>query len=331
MAPQTRYARNGDVSIAYETFGDLDSGEPLLLIMGLDFQMVWWPEAFCDQLVAAGFAVVRFDNRDTGLSTHFDSPTKQSPWRALLGATKPAYTSSDMLNDAAAVLDAVGWTSAHVMGGSMGAALAQAMALLHPHRVRSLISCMGLPATAGPLRTLTYLRFGIFPTLMTLKPATTRDEEIHNLVTIYRAIASPGFPFPEDWAREVAGISYDRGPRDPRTTQRHLAAGRAVRLPPLSTITAPTLVISGEDDPLVKAAGGRDTARQIPGSTFVSYPGMGHNLPQELWPELITRIRTTGSHEIPTRDAGATHCSSFQLASASEDEDLHGLVQGGGP
>jgi pimeloyl-ACP methyl ester carboxylesterase len=307
MTPQIRYARNGEVSIAYETFGDLGSGEPLLLIMGLDFQMVWWPDAFCEQLVAAGFAVVRFDNRDTGLSTHFASPSTQNPWRAFVGATKPVYTGYDMLRDALAVMDAVGWSSAHVMGASMGAALGQAMALLCPDRVRSLISCMGGPVTAGPLRFLTsYLKFGMFWKLRgSLKPATNREEEIHNLVAIFRALASPGFPLPEEWVREVAGISYDRCPRDPRTTQRHVAAGRAVKnLPPLSTITAPTLVISGEDDPVVKVAAGRDTARQIPGATFVSYPGMGHNLPAELWPDMIAHIRTvTAAHRdgSPTR------------------------------
>jgi pimeloyl-ACP methyl ester carboxylesterase len=129
------------------------------------------------------------------------------------------------------------------------------MALVHPDRVRSLISCMGLPATASPLRSLTYLKFGIFPKLMRLKPATSRDEEVDNLVAIFRAIASPGFPFPQEWACEVAGRSYDRSPRDPRSTQRQLAAGRDHKLPPLPGITAPTLVISGADDPLVKVTG----------------------------------------------------------------------------
>jgi pimeloyl-ACP methyl ester carboxylesterase len=117
MSSQIRYAHNGAVSIAYETFGDTAGGIPLLLIMGLDFQMVWWPDAFCRRLVDRGFAVVRFDNRDTGLSTHFTSAAKQNPWRAQLGLTKPAYTSLDMLDDAVAVMDAVGWPSAHVMGG----------------------------------------------------------------------------------------------------------------------------------------------------------------------------------------------------------------------
>ena len=290
MPPTTQYAHNGAVSIAYESFGNLAAGEPLLLITGLDFQMVWWPDRLCERLAERGFAVIRFDNRDSGLSTHFDSPSKESPWRAQLGLAKPAYSALDMLGDAIAVLDAAGWKSAHVMGGSMGAGLAQAMALVHPQRVRSLISCMGLPADAGPVRSMTYIKFGVFLKLRKIKPAASRAGEIDNLVAIYRAIASPGFPFPEQWAREVAEISYDRSPRDPKAMQRQLAAGRAQKLPPLSAITAPTLVISGAADPLIKVSGGRDTARRISGATFVSYPGVGHNLPEEIWPDVIERI-----------------------------------------
>jgi pimeloyl-ACP methyl ester carboxylesterase len=291
MAPQTQYARNGKVSIAFEVFGDPAEGQPLLLIMGLDFQMVWWPDAFCERLVACGFGVVRFDNRDTGLSTHFSSTARHNPWRALWGRTKPAYTALDMVDDALAVMDAVGWASANVMGGSMGAALAQAMALVHPERVRSLISCMGLPLDAGPLRTMSYIRFGLFPRLMRIKPGTTRERQIDSLVAIYRAIASPGCPFPEEWARQAATISHDRSPRDPTSTQRQLAAGRAQKFPPLSSITVPTLVIAGRDDPLLKLRGAADTAARIPHARFVSYSGMGHNLPEQLWPEVIDEIR----------------------------------------
>lgn len=290
MPPQTRYARNGDVSIAYETFGDLTAGVPLLGIMGLDFQMVWWPDAFCAMLADRGFAVARFDNRDTGLSAHFSSGQRQSPWRALLGGTKPAYTTLDMLSDALAVMDALGWKDANVMGGSMGGALAQALAIYHPDRVRSVISCMSVPADASPLRLMSYLKFGIFQQFRRLKADDTRESQIELLVSIYRAIASPGFPFPERWARETAAISHDRSPRDPTSAQRQLAAGRAQKIPPLSRVTAPTLVISGEADPLIKLKGGRDTAARIPGARFVSYPGMGHNLPEELWPQVIDEI-----------------------------------------
>jgi pimeloyl-ACP methyl ester carboxylesterase len=299
MPPETRYARNGDVSIAYETFGDVVSGVPLLLITGLDFQMVWWPDAFCEQLAACGFGVARFDNRDSGLSTHFSSARRQSPWSALMGLSKPAYTTLDMLDDALAVIDALAWPNANVMGGSMGAGLAQALALIHPTRVRALVSCMGIPADASPLRSLTYIKFPVFLKLRKLGTPSDREGEIELLVSVFRAIASPGFPFPEDWARATAAISHDRSPRDPTSTQRQLAAGRAQKLPPLSHITAPTLVISGRHDPLIKTKGGRDTARRIPGAQFVSYSGMGHNLPEELWPDVIEKISSIAGLKSP--------------------------------
>lgn len=302
----TRYATHHDVAIAYETFGDLTTGEPLLLIMGLDFQMVWYPDAFCEQLVDAGFAVVRFDNRDTGLSTHFASPRQQSPWRALLGGTKPVYTGTDMLDDVEAVLDAVGWESAHLLGSSMGAGMAQAMALLRPARVRSLTSCSGIPVTTSALRRLTYVRFGIFRELARLGEPTSRDEAVDVLVAIWRALSSPAHPFPEDWAREVAALSHDRAPRDPRTTQRQLAAMSGVRLPALSTVHVPTLVLAGEDDPIVRPTASRDTARQIPGATLRIFPGMGHTLPEALWPEVVAQVRDLAGRAGAARPAGAS-------------------------
>jgi pimeloyl-ACP methyl ester carboxylesterase len=290
MAPGTQYTTNGDVRIAYETFGDLATGEPLLLVMGLDFQMVWWPDGLCEMFADRGFAVVRFDNRDTGLSTHFESPRRQNPFRALLGGTKPVYTGADMLADALAVMDAVGWQRANVLGGSMGAGLAQGLAVQHPDRVKTLTSVMGLPVDSGSLKTLSYIRFGVFNRLRKIKPPQTPEQGVDNLVEIYRAIASPGYPFPEQWVRRTAEISEQRAPRDPKTTQRQLAAGRAQKSPPISGITAPTLVISGADDPLIKPVAGRDTAAKIPGARFVSYPGMGHNLPEELWPEVVDLV-----------------------------------------
>ncbi|GAB3674259.1 alpha/beta fold hydrolase [Angustibacter aerolatus] len=290
-----RYAENGDVRIAYEAFGDLSAGEPLLLVMGLDFQMVWWPDELVDRLVRAGFAVVRFDNRDTGLSTHFDPVRRPNPWKALLGRVPPTYTARDMLDDALAVVDAVGWSSAHVMGGSMGAGLAQALAMEEPQRVRSLISVAGLPVDSGPLRTLRYIRPGVFRTLGGIRPGPSDDEQVEALVAIYRAIASPGYPFPEAWAREAARTSHRRSPRDPSTTQRQLAAGRAHDYPRLEGITAPTVVIAGRDDPLIRWQGGRDTAARIPGARFVLHPGMGHAVPPELFDDVVDEVRRVSS------------------------------------
>ena len=290
MPVETRYAHNKDVTVAYETFGDLATGEPLLLITGLDFQMVWWPDAFCEQLVGRGFAVVRFDNRDSGLSTKFGSAKKENPFLALLGRTKPSYTTLDMLDDAIAVMDEVGWKSANVMGVSLGAALAQALALYHPDRVRTLVCGAGIPADVSGASAMRYIKFGVFLRLRKIKPGTTREEDIDNLVEIFRAVGSPGYPFPEDWARSVATVSHDRSSWDPMSTQRQLAAGRAQKIPAISGISVPTLVFCGEDDPLIKPKGSKDIATRIPGATLVTYPGMGHALPEELWPDIVARV-----------------------------------------
>ncbi|WP_250034385.1 alpha/beta fold hydrolase [Paractinoplanes maris] len=280
------YAVNKDARIAYETFGT--GGEPLLLVLGIDYQMVWWPDAFCERLVEAGYHVARYDNRDTGLSTHYPPPADGHPWRALLGRTPPLYTMADMIDDGLAVMDALGWDSAHVLGGA--SAYAQGLVLLHPERVSGLTLCMSFPATARALQILRYLKFGVFREFRKLPKATTPEQEIDNLIAIYRAQSSPGYPFPEEWVREAATLSHNRAPRDPRTTQRHLAAGRAVKLPPLSTITAPTLVVSGAEDQLIKPSGGRDLAAQIPGAEFVVYPGVGHDLPEGIWDDVIARM-----------------------------------------
>lgn len=140
------YASNGGVKIAYQTLGPAD-GEPLLLIMGLTYQMIWWPDGFCRELTAQGFAVARFDNRDCGLSTHLTSPPRGIA-ATLLGRGAPAYRIQDMADDVIAVLDALGWDSAHLLGESLGATIAQATAIRHPARVRSLVCAMA----TGPLR-----------------------------------------------------------------------------------------------------------------------------------------------------------------------------------
>jgi pimeloyl-ACP methyl ester carboxylesterase len=299
-----RYANNDAVHIAYETFGDLTEGTPLLLIMGLDFQMVWWPDELIHRFVDAGFAVVRFDNRDTGLSTHFDPVAKPNPWKALLGRTPAAYTGRDMLDDALAVMNAVGWDSAHVMGGSMGAGLAQGLAMENPDRVRSLTSCMGLPVDSRPLKTLTYIRPAVFRTLLGIKPGPSENQQVDALVEIYRAISSPGYQFPEEQVRAAAIISQRRHPRDPSTTQRQLAAGRAHNYPGLETITAPTLVISGRDDPLIRWQAGRDTAARITGAKFVVYPGMGHSIPAELYGSIVNEVSRLADPTAPSEPDG---------------------------
>jgi pimeloyl-ACP methyl ester carboxylesterase len=286
-----RSARNGDVEIAYETFGSPGS-EPLLLIMGLDFQMIYWPDDFCRALSERGFHVARFDNRDAGLSTHFSSAVRENPFAVLFrGSRRPAYTGSDMVNDGLAVMDALGWSSAHVCGASMGCGLALATAVLHPERVRSLTTVMGGPP--GKLNLLRYVKFGVFPRFARIKNPKTDEGAVATLIEMIRLLSSSGH-FDEDWARSVAELSHRRSPRDPSTTQRQTAAGLNLGAVArrLDEINVPTLVVNGADDPLIRPSAGAALARAIPGARSIVYPGMGHSLPAHVWTALADQLAT---------------------------------------
>jgi pimeloyl-ACP methyl ester carboxylesterase len=290
-AEAVRYTQHGSVRLAYETFGDLQRGEPLLLIMGLDWQMLWWDDRFCQALVDRGFTVVRFDNRDAGLSTHFASPELRTPWRAWVGLVPPAYTLRDMVDDGLAVLDAVGWSSAHLLGASLGGVLAQATALLHPERVRSVTSLAAAPAGAGQLRMLRYLRLGrMFGLARALRRGYSGAQEVDGTVAAYQMLAGDPADVDQAWVRATARRSLERAPQDPAATQRHLSAGRGVRLPPLASLQAPLLAISGERDPIIKPAAGRATARLAPHGRFVSFRAMGHGVPPSLWPQIVDEV-----------------------------------------
>lgn len=290
-----KYAKNGDVEIAYEVFGNPATGKPLLLIMGLDMQMVWWPTALIEQAVDRGYCVVRFDNRDAGLSTKFDSQRKENAFKALLGGSKPQYTGLDMVNDGIAVMDAIGWESANVLGASMGAALAQGMAVQYPDRVRSLISVSGLPADSSKLAMMKYLKYGWYPKMAKVGNPTDRDSEIEVMSKIMKLMANGGDEAPEGWVRETAGTSYDRSPRDSNSTQRQLAAGNAWKVPPINTIQVPTLIVAGEVDPMIKTSAATATANKIPNSRLVIYPKMGHLLSPELVPAFLDEVDTVTS------------------------------------
>jgi pimeloyl-ACP methyl ester carboxylesterase len=279
------------ISLAYQTFGD-PSSRPLLLVMGLATQMLAWHEEFCSELVDAGFYVIRFDNRDVGLSTHLRDGGMPSLQR-LFSEPKAvaAYTLEDMADDAVALLDGLDIPSADVVGASMGGMIAQVMASRHPERVRSLTSIMSTPSPwIGP------------PTqeaaaVLVAPAAKTREAAVERAVETYRVIGSPGYPLDEDELRRIAGIGYDRG-YDPAGVIRQLAAIHASgdRTEALRTITAPTVVLHGEADPLVQVAGGQATAAAIPGATLVTYPGMGHNTPRELWGDFVKQIVAVTSH-----------------------------------
>ena len=296
---EAAFARNGRVEIAYETFGTR-GGAPLLLLNGLDYQMVWWPEGLCAALAGRGFHIARFDYRDSGLSTHFTAPARGGPWRTLLtGARTPPYSGQDMVEDILAMQDALGWHSVHLLGVSMGAGMAQLTALFHPGRVRTLTLVSGIPMGGSPLRMLPYLHLGAFAKLATRRYGTQRADQEQMLVDVLRATYTDTYPLNEDWARRTAAESYDRHPPDPAARQRQLAAGRATRIPAggLARITAPTLVIHGQADPLVRPAASRALAHAIPGARFVTYPGMGHGLPPALWPAILDEIAALTQHE----------------------------------
>jgi pimeloyl-ACP methyl ester carboxylesterase len=278
-----RKTHAGAVELAYETFGE-PGRPPVLLVTGIGSQMIAWHEDFCTAL-ALGRYVIRFDNRDVGESQWLDGEVDLAA--CLAGDTSSAvYTLEDMADDAAGLLDALGLESAHVVGASLGGMIAQTVAIRHPSRVRTLTSIMsttGEPGVATPTEEATQA-------LLT-PPAKTREEAGELIVGVRRVIGSPGFPRDEADIRERAGRAFDRGV-NPAGFQRQLAAVYASgdRTEALRELDVPTLVAHGEEDPLIPVSGGRATAAAIPGAQLWTVPGMGHDLPRAIWPELIRRI-----------------------------------------
>ena len=268
----------GDIEIAYQTLGD-PSDTPLLLVMGLGMQFIHWDLELCEQL---GYHVIRFDNRDAGLSTTIDAAVPPIA-RAMAGFHIDApYLLHDMANDSFGLLDELGIERAHVMGVSMGGMIGQTMAMERPERVLSLTSIM---STTGERRAgMPKLR--VWSVLMRRAPSQ-REAFQDYFVRMFRIIGSPGFPQDEPRVRELAAATFDRA-HNPAGTARQLAAILASgdRTPGLGRLRVPTTVIHGSDDPLVPFRGGVATARAIPGAELVAIPGMGHDLPREIWPKL---------------------------------------------
>jgi pimeloyl-ACP methyl ester carboxylesterase len=284
--PDIRTARVGDIEIAYETFGR-PGDTPVLLVMGLATQMIGWPDEFCRGLAEQQLFVLRFDNRDIGLSTHLRDAGAPDVM-AILGGNPSslAYGLADLADDTVGLLDAVGLEDAHVVGASMGGMIAQLVAIRHPERVRSLTSIMSTTGEAGvgaPTEAAMALLFA--------PAANDRDGAVQRAVDTYRVIGSPGFEFDETGLRERAGLSFDRA-YDPAGVARQLAAILTApdRTADLAKVAAPTLVIHGEQDGLVDVSGGRATAAAIPEAELLVVDGMGHDLPRELWPQLTERI-----------------------------------------
>jgi pimeloyl-ACP methyl ester carboxylesterase len=283
---EEQFTRVGDVELCYETFGDRDD-PALLLIMGLGTQMIGWHEDFCRQLVERGFFVIRYDNRDSGRSTHFDSVRPPRPLELLRRKIRnPAYTLDEMADDAAGLLDALGIETAHIVGVSMGGMIAQTFAVRHADRVLSLTSIMSNTGS----RWSGQASIRLWPSFLR-RPATGREAFVRRIVTVFHLIGSPGFESDDDWLREMAEQSFDRG-ADAASTARQLAAiiASGNRTADLGRITAPTLVIHGKSDRMVRPSGGRATARAIPDARLMLIDGMGHDLPRGAWPRIVEGI-----------------------------------------
>jgi pimeloyl-ACP methyl ester carboxylesterase len=284
-SPTDQFARVGELDIAYQTLGDR-SDAPLLLVMGLGTQLIHWDLELCRKLTDRGFHVIRFDNRDAGRSTKIRAPVPNIV-RAMAGLPIDApYLLADMADDAVGLLDHLGIERAHVMGVSMGGMIGQTMAIRRPERVLSLASVM---STTGDRRQgRPKLRLW---SLFLQRAPRRRDDYVEYFVRVFRMIGSPGYPTDEARIRELAAATYDRG-HNPAGTGRQLAAIMASgdRTEQLRRLTVPTVVIHGTDDPLVPFRGGAATARAIPGSEFLAIPGMGHDLPREVWPKIIDAV-----------------------------------------
>ncbi len=279
------------IDLEYETFGE---GAPLLLIMGLGAQMILWPDDFVASLVRRGFRVVRFDNRDTGLSSKISArpgdPRKLIA-RRVLGLSVPApYTLRDMADDAIGLLDHLGIERAHVVGASMGGMIAQTMAIHHPERVQSLVSIMS--STGSRRHLLSKPR--ALRALLRERPRR-RQEAVENAVAFFRACGGTTHAFDEEWVRDTAGRAFDRS-FNPAGFVRQLAAilASGSRREALRAVRVPTTVIHGTDDPLILPHGGAATAAAIRGASFVPVRGMGHDMPSSTWPLIggeVERLR----------------------------------------
>lgn len=284
-----RAAVNG-IELEYETFGDA-SQPPLVLIMGLGAQMILWEDAFCADLAASGFFVVRFDNRDIGLSTQLDALGIPNVFEGMQAAQsgKPVnapYTLADMADDTLALMTKLGIARAHIVGASMGGMIAQTVAIRHPDRVLSLTSIMS--TTGDP--TLPQATGDALRMLLTPAPLD-RTGNVAHMLEAWKVIGSPGYPFDEAGMRTIFERAFDRG-HNPGGVARQLTAIMASgdRTSALRSVSAPTLVIHGKGDPLIPIAAGNATAEAVPGATLLVIDGMGHDFPRGTWAPIIAAI-----------------------------------------
>ena len=288
------------VTLCYEAYGDPDD-TPILLIMGLATQMIAWHEDFCDQLAERGFHVVRFDNRDIGRSTHFDFRPPSIGQMLRRRVNPEQYTLSDMAEDTAGLLRELDLAPAHVVGASMGGMIGQTLAAEHPEAVRSLTSIMSATGSRWHGQpALSVYRYLLRP------PPRDRDGYIQRSAEVFGLVGSTGFDRDEQYIRERAGLSYDRG-FDVRAGGRQLGAiiASGDRTEKLRLIKAPTLVIHGTVDKMIRPSGGRATAKTIPGARLMMVEGMGHDLPRGAWPQILDAISEHARAADGARDQAA--------------------------
>lgn len=275
------------LDIVYQRVGNSDA-PAVLLIMGIAAQSIHWPDAFCHALVNHGLQIIRFDNRDSGLSTHLnDAPAPNLPAVLAGDRSSVSYTLSDMAADAVGLMDYLGFGKAHVVGASMGGQIAQTMAIEHPDRVRSLISMM---STTGNLQ-VGQPSPEVLREVFSGPRAVTREEVIQQMIRAARAVGSPGYPSDENEIAVRAGRAYDRC-YDPVGTARQAIATVASgdRTERLRHLKVPTLVIHGLADRMCNVSGGRATAEAIPDAELILIEGMGHDLAPGLRPQVAAHI-----------------------------------------
>lgn len=289
-------ANANGIEIEHEGFGD-PRAQPLLLIMGLGAQMLSWDEAFCAQLADRGFWVIRYDNRDSGLSTWMDAAGPPDMAAALSGNPQPAYRLDDLAADAAALLVALGIGRAHIVGASMGGFIAQLVAINHPERVLTLTSIMSGPGGTD----------GVDPkpqgaAVLMQAPPATREERIGQSISIRRVLLGSADPFDETFERARSSRAVDRA-YNPAGTGRQLIAVLAApgRVEALRKLDVPTLVIHGDDDVLVPVENGRIVAAAVPGARLIEFEGMGHDLPKRVWPQVLDAIERLARQAAPVK------------------------------